>query len=278
MTSGRPGATPQDWLPRLLPLTLLIILGLAGLRGVVANPRWNGPMHRDGLVIGLALEVLLGILLVITIRRRAAAWTRRGPAAVNPVAVKLRGVLIFVLSAGMIAVAVTILVGLHLHLFTGQTQRADSPAHSQGDAQGHGSAAGIERGSTFHFPLAALLYGLARRGAPGRSRAQHLVGPAAAAVGRAPGRTTSSRRTPRTCGRRWSRAVRRCAPSTMRGPPSSRATWRWKQPGRTRHGPGHRRYARRIAGAGDRDRHRARHRRRAADRALLRGQVLQPSA
>ena len=28
MTSGRPGATPQDWLLRLLPLALLIILGL----------------------------------------------------------------------------------------------------------------------------------------------------------------------------------------------------------------------------------------------------------
>jgi len=53
MTSGRPGATPQDWLLRLLPLALLIILGLAGLRGVVATPRWNGPLHRDALVIGL---------------------------------------------------------------------------------------------------------------------------------------------------------------------------------------------------------------------------------
>ena len=45
---------------RLLPLTLLIILGLAGLRGAVAAPRWNGPLHRDGLVVGLALEVVLG--------------------------------------------------------------------------------------------------------------------------------------------------------------------------------------------------------------------------
>lgn len=72
MTSGRPGATPQDWLLRLLPLALLIILGLAGLRGSVPTTRWDGPLHRDGLVIGLALEVVLGTLLVITIRRRSA--------------------------------------------------------------------------------------------------------------------------------------------------------------------------------------------------------------
>jgi len=32
-----------DWLVRVLPLTLLIILGLAGLRGAVTKPRG----HRD---------------------------------------------------------------------------------------------------------------------------------------------------------------------------------------------------------------------------------------
>jgi hypothetical protein len=49
MTSRQPGAAPtgQYWL-RLLPLALLIILGLAGLRGAVAAPRWDGPLHRDG--------------------------------------------------------------------------------------------------------------------------------------------------------------------------------------------------------------------------------------
>ena len=86
MTSGRPGATPQDWLPRLLPLALLIILGLTGLRGAVATPRWNGPLHRDGLVIGLALEVVLGTLLVITIGRRSAGLDaqRADPAKAEP--------------------------------------------------------------------------------------------------------------------------------------------------------------------------------------------------
>ena len=80
MTSRQPGATPQDWLPRLLPLALLIILGLAGLRGAVTSPRWDGPLHRDGVVIGLALEVVLGTLLLITIRRRSASQDAQRPA------------------------------------------------------------------------------------------------------------------------------------------------------------------------------------------------------
>ena len=77
----RPGRTPgagprlasdQPW-PLVLPLTLLIILGLAGLRGAVTAPRWNGPLRHDGAVIGLVLEAILGILLVLAIRRRAKA-------------------------------------------------------------------------------------------------------------------------------------------------------------------------------------------------------------
>src|ERR1017187_302988 len=51
--SGMPGSGGQaapgpGWLVRVLPLTLLIILGLAGLRGAVAEARWDGPWQRDG--------------------------------------------------------------------------------------------------------------------------------------------------------------------------------------------------------------------------------------
>ena len=162
MTSGRPGATPQDWLLRLLPLALLIILGLTGLRGAVATPRWNGPLHRDGLVIGLALEVVLGTLLVITIGRRSAGLDaqRADPAAVNPAAVKLRGVLIFVLSAGMIAVAVTIFFGLHLHLFTAKPSQPIIRRTATATPKVTVPPPGSVRGSTFHIPVAALLYAL----------------------------------------------------------------------------------------------------------------------
>jgi hypothetical protein len=105
----------------VLPLTLLIILGLAGLHGAWTQPRWDGPLRRDGVVVGLALEVVLGALLVITIRRRAAITrteaTLFNQMPANAVAVKLRGVLIFVLSGGMIAVAVMIIASWHLHGF-----------------------------------------------------------------------------------------------------------------------------------------------------------------
>ena len=162
MTSRQPGAAPQDWLPRLLPLALLIILGLAGLRGAVTSPRWDGPLHRDGLVIGLALEVVLGTLLLITIGRRSASQDApaAGPAAVNAVAVKLGGVLIFVLSAGMIAVAVTIFVGLHLHLFTAKPSKPIRPPGAAAKPKTTALPQGSLRGSTFHIPVAALLYAL----------------------------------------------------------------------------------------------------------------------
>jgi uncharacterized protein (DUF58 family) len=78
----------------VLPLALLIILGMAGLRGVVSQPHWNGPLRHDGLAAGLALEVVLGILLVITLRRRSASLAAQ---TVNEVAGKLRSVLIFML-------------------------------------------------------------------------------------------------------------------------------------------------------------------------------------
>jgi len=50
--------TARQQLARLLPLVLLVVLVLAGLRGVVAAPRWNGPLKADGVAIGIALEVV----------------------------------------------------------------------------------------------------------------------------------------------------------------------------------------------------------------------------
>jgi hypothetical protein len=88
-----PGAGPGSSWPLVLPLTLLVILGLAGLRGAVTAPRWNGPLRRDGPGIGLALEVILGVLLVLTYRRRSRAMRAPllGGVPVNDVAAKLRG-------------------------------------------------------------------------------------------------------------------------------------------------------------------------------------------
>jgi len=61
---------PRPWAP-VLPVVLLILVGLLGLRGAVAAPRWNGPLRPDSLIVGLALEAVLGVVLVWMIRRRA---------------------------------------------------------------------------------------------------------------------------------------------------------------------------------------------------------------
>jgi hypothetical protein len=166
MTSRQPGTVPPGSGPRwpvlVLPLTLLIILGLTGLRGAVTEPRWDGPLHRDGVVIGLALEVVLGVLLVITMRRRAvnADAQAANAATVNAVAVKLRGVLLFLLGAGMVAVAVTVIVGLHLRLFAGKPRLPQVHSSPRAIPSASPRALATQRPSTFHFPLAAVLYGL----------------------------------------------------------------------------------------------------------------------
>jgi hypothetical protein len=144
-----PRAGPAPSWPLVLPPTLLVILGLAGLRGAVTAPRWNGPLRHDGLPIGLALEAILGILLVLTIRRRSRAMRAAllGDVPVNDVAAKLRGVLTLVLGAGMIAVAVAIFFTLHLHLDGGVPPRPkrrpprDRPRGGPG-RRGHGDPAG----------------------------------------------------------------------------------------------------------------------------------------
>jgi hypothetical protein len=113
-----PGAGSGPSWPLVLPLALLVILGLAGLRGAVTAPRWNGPLRHDSLVIGLVLEVILGVLLVLMARRRSRAARAAVLNDMSPdeVAAKLRGVLLLVLGAGMIAVGVAIVVSLHLHV------------------------------------------------------------------------------------------------------------------------------------------------------------------
>jgi hypothetical protein len=108
---GGAALTAQDWLLRLLPVTLLIVAGLAGLRGAVGALRWDGPLHADALVVGVVLEVVIVTMLVILlIRRRSGSQ--------EATAVKLRGVLLYALGAGAVAAAVVMVAGLHLHLFS----------------------------------------------------------------------------------------------------------------------------------------------------------------
>ena len=150
-----PSAGPGPSWPLVLPLTLLVILGLAGLRGAVTVPRWNGPLRHDGLAIGLALEVILGVLLVLTIRRRSRAMG--GSVPVNDVAAKLRGVLTVVLGAGMIAVAVAVFLTLHLHL-GGRVQPAPTISVRPIPKRTPLSTQGPQPGGGFNVPFTVILY------------------------------------------------------------------------------------------------------------------------
>ena len=148
---GDAALTAQDWLLRLLPLTLLIIAGLAGLRGAVGALRWDGPLHADALVVGVVLEVVIVIMLVILlIRRRSGSQ--------EATAVKLRGVLLSALGAGAVAAAVVMVAGLHLHLFS---QRARPRPFRIPVATPSGSIRPrLGAGPAPHISLTVLLYAL----------------------------------------------------------------------------------------------------------------------
>jgi len=156
--------TARQQLARLLPLALLVVLVFAGLRGAVPAPRWNGPLRAGGAAIGLALEGVLGVLLVITLRRgAAAARAARGRPYTEAddetdVAAVLRFVLRWVLGAGMVAIATVLIVNLHLHFFTvpkrPRLRPVPPPRYPRTPP---GSARG---GPGFSIPVGPILYGL----------------------------------------------------------------------------------------------------------------------
>jgi hypothetical protein len=157
--------TARQQVARLLPLLLLVVLVAAGLRGEVLAPRWNGPLKSDGVAIGLALEVILGTLLVITLRRDAAARraAQRRPytgeaADVEPAGV-LRFALEWLLSAGMVAVAVVLISDLHLHFFR-KAAPPRRPASAPGKQRLPTLPSSHGGGGPLHIPWGPILYGL----------------------------------------------------------------------------------------------------------------------
>jgi len=157
--------TARQQIARLLPLVLLIVLVIAGLRGVVPAPRWNGPLKAYGLAIGIVLEVVFGALLLVVRSREAAA--RRAAAArpynradeekdVEPPQA-LRFTLRYVLGACMIGVAIVIITDLHLHFFANSRlpkQSVPKVSHPPKPPPASGGGGGI------HIPLGPILYGL----------------------------------------------------------------------------------------------------------------------
>ncbi len=152
-SAGRPAFS------RILLVVLLTVLVLLGLRGAALAPHWDGPWHTDGTAVGVALELVLAVLLAATlIRGRRAA---RQPGQQAGAVTRLRGWLRFLLSAGMIAVAVILLINAHLHLFTRRPPLRSQPPAGLPSARPTG-APGVS-----HLPpggpaasMAPLLYGL----------------------------------------------------------------------------------------------------------------------
>src|ERR1700733_14564135 len=117
--------TARQQIARLLPLVLLVVLVIAGLRGVVPAPRWDGPPKPSGIAIGLALEVVFGALLIVVRRRDAAARRAAESRPYDPAAADadieppqaLRFTLKYLLTACMVGIAAVLLTDLHLHFF-----------------------------------------------------------------------------------------------------------------------------------------------------------------
>jgi hypothetical protein len=157
--------TARQQIARLLPLVLVIILVAAGLRGAVVAPRWNGPLQADGVAIGLTLEVILTALLIVTLRRSAAARrvAERRPytgqqAEIEP-ASALRFALKWVLLGCMAAVAVVLIADLHLHFLSPGRLPAQSKAHPGASRR---AAPPLKPGSSWdlHVAWGPVLYGL----------------------------------------------------------------------------------------------------------------------
>jgi hypothetical protein len=155
--------TARQQLARLLPLGLLVVLAIAGLRGALPPLRWDGPLRTGAVPIGIALEVALGVLLIITLRRDRAAKRvaeARPYSAANlevPVPAALRFTLRWVLGMGMVAVGVLLITGVHLHFFI--KLHAPRLPSTSGRPQPRPTAPhGV--GAPLHIPVAPILYGL----------------------------------------------------------------------------------------------------------------------
>ena len=155
--------TARQQIARLLPLGLLVLLVIAGLRGAVPAPGWNGPLRAYGIPIGIGLEVLCGaLLIVLRVRQTAArrAAERRpytaGEKDVEP-ADALRYTLKYVLGMCMLAIGVVLISDLHLHFFTRPNVQRPTLPVVKPPLRSSGPGGG---GFGFHIPLGPILYGL----------------------------------------------------------------------------------------------------------------------
>jgi hypothetical protein len=161
MTSQRPtsGLAVTSAALRIIPLALLIIIAMAGLRGNVTKPSWTGS-HATDIATGIALFVVFAILLIITLARRRTALRAMGggESGLDPRG-KLRVALLYILATAMIADVVAVLIALHLKLPMPNPKRNSQSAQPPGGKPSL-KAPRIHPGSGGSFPLAAFLWGL----------------------------------------------------------------------------------------------------------------------
>jgi hypothetical protein len=143
---------------RVVPLLLLIILAMAGLRGAVRTPKWTGS-HTADLVTGITLFVVFAVLLAITTARRRAAMkasaeqlTDLGPEG------KLRVALQWLLIAAMVADITGVVIGLHLKLPKVKPKPPPTPPPQAGPSKLPKPAPGHVGGSGGNFPIADVLW------------------------------------------------------------------------------------------------------------------------
>ena len=137
-------------LARLL-LTVLLIAGvLVGLRGGFALHGWHGPYRRDGIAIGVTLEVILaGLLVALLVRGRRPSDDFRVH--------RLRGVLRAALLAGLVAIPAVLIFAVPLHPHPLPPQ----PLPTQPQPTGLPTVTRPPHpGPTFRLPLAGILYAL----------------------------------------------------------------------------------------------------------------------
>jgi hypothetical protein len=92
---------------RLLLTALLVAAVLVGLRGGFALHGWRGPYRRDGIAVGIGLEVVLAALLVaLLIRGRPSDDFR---------VLRVHGLLRAALLAGLVAIPAVLLLAAPLH-------------------------------------------------------------------------------------------------------------------------------------------------------------------
>jgi Domain of unknown function (DUF4129) len=155
--------TARQQIARLLPLGLLVVLVIVGLRGAVPAPGWTGPLKAYGIAIGIALEVLFAVLFFV-LRVREAAARRAAEALPYTGAEKdtepqeaLRFTLKYVLGLAMLAIGALLVSDLHLHFFI-KPRPLRLPPRLKGHAKLPPQSGGGFFG--FHIPLGPILYGL----------------------------------------------------------------------------------------------------------------------